>query len=357
MNINDFRKIIFMNSQYCNWYYVGNSTILAGIMRNIGYMYTTKLSSQKLKEINSAYRKFTTIMNCAVALEIILYIYLIIFPFFTKIMQLPYFIAIISLCFIPMLALYLTYIVVNSVFEKFLAKNVGIFKKTAFKPSLKYIDENAFVEYQTTPRKSVYVMLLLAIIFFGYVFTPFLIADLNSNEKHKTAEILSNSYLTFVPISSETYVQRAYAKFKQKKYEASIKDYKLANKYTMSDDFNTDILGVKTYYLSYDKMIAEFDNAIELEPDEPAKYLLRAEKAAYLVKNKKYNEAYPELNRLITAYKNNVKVAFSPAAVYNSRSITRMALGDLNGAKADKVIAEKMCPDCQFTDSYLIRKP
>ena len=82
MDINDYRKKIFLNSQYCTYYNINNYTILAGIMRSNGYLYSVKLPDEKLKEVNKTYRKFTTILNSVVALEILLYIYFIIGIYF-----------------------------------------------------------------------------------------------------------------------------------------------------------------------------------------------------------------------------------------------------------------------------------
>ena len=87
VNIDIFRKSVFINSQYCNWYNVGNNTILAGIMRNIGYFYKDKLSAEDIQSAGKIYRKYTTIMNCVVGVEILLYIYLVIFPFFLQFMK------------------------------------------------------------------------------------------------------------------------------------------------------------------------------------------------------------------------------------------------------------------------------
>ena len=148
MDINDYRKKIFLNSQYCTYYNVNNNTVLAGIMRSNGYRYSVKLPDEKLQQINKTYRKFTTIMNIAVALEIILYIYLVIFPFYTEFMKLPFFAVVILLSLIPLVALYLTYIAVNYLYENYLSRYVGTFQRMKFKPDVRYIDEKAFKEYE-----------------------------------------------------------------------------------------------------------------------------------------------------------------------------------------------------------------
>ena len=169
---------------------------------------------------------------------------------------------------------------------------------------------------------------------------------------------LAGIYLKFVPIAPEAYAQKAYAEFKLKQYKESVNDYVNANKYSLSDSFSDNITGVKTYYLPYKDMLAEFDKAIEAEPEKAAKYLLRSEKAAYQLKNKDYSAAYNELNKLVDAYVKKENVHFSPADVYYNRSVARAALGDLNGAKLDKRIAQKMCPDCEFSlETKLVRKP
>lgn len=358
MGINDYRKKIFLNSQYCTYYNINNYTILAGIMRNNGYLYSVKLPDEKIKQINKAYRKFTTLLNSIVAVEIILYIYLVIFPFFIQFMKMPFWVAILILALIPLIVLYLTYIGINCIYENYLSRYVGTFKRTPFKPEIKYIDEKAFKEYESTPRKSVYIVLILAILFLGYIITPFVISGLNNSQKYAQAESLAGIYLKLVPIAPEVYAQKAYAEFNLKQYKEAVADYENANKYSLSDSFSEDIIGVKTYYLPYKEMIAEFDRAIAAEPDKPAKYLLRSEKAAYQLKNKDYKVAYDELNKLVNAYVKDEQVFFSPADVYFNRGAARAALGDANGSKLDKAIAQKMCPDCKFNfETKLVRKP
>lgn len=358
MDINEYRKQLFLKSQYCTYYKVNNNTVLAGILRNNGYRYAVSLPEEKLKEVNKVYRKFTTLLNSAVAVEIILYIYLVIFPYYLEFMNLPFFVVVMLLSLIPLVALYLTYIVFNSLYENYLTRYVGTFQRMKFQPKVKYIEEDVFQEYLKTPRKSVYVLALLILIFFAYVLTPLMITSLNNNNKFNSALRLANGYLTFMPVAPEVYAQRAFAKFNLKQYNEAIEDYKKANEYSFSDDYNADIVGVKTYYLPYKKVIEEFDNLIALETDKPYKYYLMSEKAVYQLKNKDYKSAYDTFNYLIKIYQKGGKVFFSPALVYNNRGIARENLGDKLGAKSDYITAKKMCPECKFNlDTTLIRKP
>ncbi len=358
MDINDYRKKIFLNSQYCNYYNVNNNTVLAGIMRSNGYRYSVRLPEEKLQQISKTYRKFTTIMNSVVALEIILYIYFVIFPFYTEFMKLPFFAVVILLSLIPMVALFLTYVALNYLYENYLSRYVGTFQRMKFKPEIRHIDEKMFKEYEKTPRKSVYILVLMAVIFFLYLFTPFAINSLNNNGKYPSAVKLSNTYLTFMPIAPEIYAQRAYAKYNMKQYKDAVEDYQKANDYSLSDNFSDDILGVKTYYIPYKQMLDEFDNAIALETLKPAKYYLMSEKAAYQLKHKDYKSAYSTFNYLINLYNKGQKVYFSPVNAYYNRGLSRAGLGDVAGAKHDCETAKKMCPDCKFSlETTLIRKP
>lgn len=358
MNINDLRKLIFVNSQYCNWYNVGNNTVLAGIIRNDGYLYKEKLSDAQIQIVDKEYRKYTTIMNCIVGLEIILFIYCVIFPYFIGFMQQPFFVSILVLTLIPLLALLLTYIVVNKLFENKLFSILGEGKKTVFRPSYKNINEKAFQKYLSTPRKSIFVLLLMAVLFLGYVLTPFTVASLNSAKRYKNVISLANLYLKLVPISSEVYAYRAYAKYNLKQYKDAVLDYEAANKYSLSSTFNSDIVGVKTFYLPYKEMLVEFDKAINVEDVEAARYLLRYEKAVYQLRHNEYKSAFNELNNLVNAYSQNKQVFFSPALAYFNRGIAREALGDINGANADKAVARKMCQECTFNqDVTIIHKP
>ena len=169
---------------------------------------------------------------------------------------------------------------------------------------------------------------------------------------------LSNFYLALVPVAPEVYSQRAYAKFNLKQYKEAVEDYKKANEYSFSDDFNSDILGVKTYYLPYKQVLKEFDNMIEAESDKPYKYYLMSEKATFMLKNKDYKAACELFNYLINIYQKGDKVFFSPSAAYYNRGVARANLGDKSGANSDSKIAQKMCPECQFkVENTLVRKP
>ena len=358
MDINQYRQKLFLNSQYCIYYNKNQNTVLAGIMRSFGYKYSVVLPEEKIEEIKSIYRKFTTVVNSCVAIEIILYIYLVVFPYFTQFMKMPLFLAVLFLSFVPLVLLYVTYLGINYLYEKYLARYVGTFQRTKFKPELRYVKEKEYSEYKKTPRKSSYILGFIIIIFCLYAFIPALIGSFNYNKKYNLALHISNAYLTFVPISPEVYADRAYAKFQLKNYQGAEKDYESANKYSLSDNFADDILGVKTYYLPFKDMLKCFDDAINAEKEEAVKFLLLYEKATYLLKNKEYNSALNIYNLILTAYKQKKKVFFSPAKAYYNRAQARQALGDYSGAELDETIAKRMCPNCKFNaETTLVQRP
>lgn len=358
MDINDFRKILFLNSQYCISYNDSGKTILAGIMRNFGYKYSINLPAEKLTVINSVYRKFTAVVNSLIALEIILYVYLIVFPYFTEIMNLPFFIAVILVAVIPLFLLYFTYIGVNFFYEDYLKRYIGTFQKVKFEPTLDKIEHEAFLEYKYTSRKSVYVLAAIMFIFVVSVFTPFLIDGLVSGKNYKAALNISNVYLKFVPVNSQVYAQKAFTEFKLKKYKAAVKDFENANKYSLSNTFDWDIAGVKTYYLPKDEMLKEFDNLIQNEEDEGYRQYLLSQKAVYLLKVKDYQAAKNIYDYLISVYKKNEEVQFDIDAVYYRRAKAKYALGDIEGARIDRTIAESACQGCKFdNETSLVREP
>ncbi len=358
MILNDYRKKFFLNSQYCTFFNISNSTVLVGILRNIGYRYSAVLPDEKLKHINKNYRKFNALLNSLIALEIIAYIYFVVFPYYIQLMKFPYYAVILLLSLIPIAALYLTYWGVNLIYEKYLTKYVGTFQKIKFKPDIKNVDEKAFREYLKTPKTSVYFAAVLTVIFCGYVLTPFIIKNLSNAKKFNDVIKISDIYLTLVPIASDIYAQRAYAEYNLKQYKEAVFDYEKANEYSLSDNFSNDILGVKTYFLPFKDMVAEFDKAINNEKEKPIKYLLISEKAAYLLKNNDYKSAYSILDKLVKIYDKREKVYFSPAVVHYNRGKARLALGDKSGAEFDFRIARNMCPECKFNyETRLIQKP
>lgn len=357
--IKNFRKKIFMNSPYFNFYTVKGNTVLRGILKEIGYRYAIELPKEKLTEVNKTYRKMNTILNSLVAAELLLYIYLVIFPFFTEFMKLPFIAVIIILSLIPLMCLYLTYIVVNYLYESYLAKYIGTFQKVKFQPDLNKIDEAQYQEYKTTSRKSSYLMALIAVIFFGYVCTPLVLNSMLNAEKFKGASKLASAYLTFVPINPEVYAQRAFAKYKLEDYKASVFDFEKANKYSFSDSFDNDILAVKVNYLDKAQMLKEFDKAINLETDSVVRGYILSEKAEYLLKQKDYNASLNIYNSLLAAYRKGDKVSFSPEMAYYYRSLIKKATGDVSGAKLDYAIASRMCPECEYPKMRVlkVRKP
>lgn len=358
MNMNDFRKKIFLNSQYCTYYIEKDCTIIAGIMRSFGYKYAVKLPKEKLAQINAIYRKFTTLVNCLVGVEILLYVYLFMFPCFLNLIKMNYFVLALSLSIIPLVMLYITYIAVNYLYENYLNRYVGTFQKVKFQPDIYSIEPEAYETYRKTPKKSVYVMALIMAIFLYFVLMPIGIDTMVAKGKYKNALNASNIYSKLIPISSDVYAQRAYSKFKLGKYEDAVADYKLAEAYSLSDVFNLDILGVKTYYMPFNAVIDEFDAEIAKCEEKPEKQFLMAEKANYLMKNKKYNQALAIYNELISSYLKHEDIAFAPDEVYFHRAEARTQLGDIRGAKTDNAIAKKMCPDCKYSfDTKLIRMP
>lgn len=358
MNINDFRKNIFLNSQYCTYYIDKGCTVLAGVMRSFGYKYAVKLPDEKIEQVNIVYRKFTTLINCIMGVEILLYIYLFVFPYYLKLLQMPFFVMALILCAIPLVMLYLTYIAVNYLYENFLVRYIGTFQRVKFQPNIYNIEPKAYENYRKTPKKSVYVLAIMMMVFLYFAFMPMLIDNLVSTGKYKSALKNANIYTKFIPIFPDVYAQRAYAKFKLGQYDDAVKDYNLANSYSMSNVFDLDILGVKTYYLPFDEMIKGFDSAIAKHDKKIEKQFLMAEKANYLMKNKKYRQALPLYDELINTYKKCEDIAFAPEEAYYGRGRAKALTGDAHGADVDNAIAKKMCTECEYNfDTNLVNKP
>ena len=343
----DFRKYLFINSQYCTYYIDQKQTVAAGILRNKGYKYSEKFSDEKIDELNKLYRKYTTILNCCVGAEIILYLYFVFFPFYIQFLQMFYFTSVMAFSIPPLVALYLTYVVINKFYEKDLEK-FGSFECVKFKPNLYNVEPQAFDKYLNTKRKSWIVLLLVSVLFIGYAYAPILINILNDKENYKLTKKFSNVYLKLVPISADVYAQRAYAEYKLQEYKSAVKDYELANLYSDSSVYDFDILGVKVEDLSFEEMKIEFDKAIEKAQDENTKRFLLYEKSIFLYNNKDYKETLKIYNKLIEDFDNKKDAGFSPENVYHYRSIIRDKLGDKEGAKKDRAMADKMCPKCKF---------
>ena len=358
MDINNLRKILFINSQYCTYYNENKNTVLAGVFRDYGYKCANILSQNELNIISQKYRNFTTIMNIIVGVEILLYLYLFLFPYFTEIMKFPFFLTVLTLCFIPLIGLYLTYIFINTLYENFLKKTVKNFKKVKFKPDVKNIDEDAFQKYLKNPAKSIYVLAILVIAFVFYALSPIAIDGLINLKNYKYAINFSNLYTKLVPITPSVYAQRAYSEFKLGKYQDAVNDYELANKYTLSNSFDLDILGVKTYYLPQQDVLNEFDKKINEYEGKKFQHYIMSEKAAYLLKNKQYKEALDIYNILISAYKKDTDQPFAIDKIYYLSGLIKRHFGDIEGANADFESSAGMCPNCKYdAETTFIQKP
>lgn len=358
MNLNDFRKKIFLNSQYCTYYIDKSCTVLAGIMRSCGYKYAIKLPEEKLTQVNVVYRKFTTLMNCLVFVEIVLYLYLFVFPFYLKLLQLPIFIMALILSVIPLVMLFLTYVSVNRFYEKYLEKHIGTFQKVKFQPTIYNIEPATYTTYKNTPKKSVFIIAAIMLVFLYYALMPLVIDTAVTTEKYDLALKSANLYSKFIPIFPDVYAQRAYSKFKLGKYQDAIKDYELANDYSLSTAYNMDILGVKEHYLPVQDMLKELDTVIAKQEKNTGKQFYMAEKAKYLMKNNKYQQALLIYDELIKTYKTHEDTGFAPDEVYFGRSKARSLAGDTQGATTDMAIVKKMCSECKYDfETKLVNKP
>ena len=279
MNIRNFRKFIFVNSQSCTYYIDKEYTVFAGILRNIGYKYKQKFDENIIIRVEKEYRKNIAALNFTFAFEIILFLYLFLFPAYTKIMALPYFIAILALAAIPLIALYITYIVFNCKYETFLNKNFGKWEQTRFQPNIYNIEPKAYERYTKTPRNSIYAIILILLVFILYAYTPNVIDKLNINEKYNDVIKLSNIYLKFIPINSDVYAQKGYANYKLGYFKEAVSDYETANKYSLSDAFDFEILGIKILSMNKDEALIEFDKYINNPKQEKFKYFLKSQKA------------------------------------------------------------------------------
>ena len=358
MNIKDFRKFIFVNSQSCTYYLDKDSTILAGILRNIGYKYNQKFEESNIIQIEKEYRKNITALNFTFAFEVILFLYLCVFPAYTKVMTFNYFIAILILALIPMVALYITYVIFNKKYEAYLNNNFGKSELVKFQPNIYNVEPSAFERYKKTPRNSTYVIVLMVILFMLYAYTPAIIDNLNAGEKYNSVIKLSNIYLKFVPINADVYAQKGYANYKSNKLEKAFYDYNMANKYSLSNVFDQDILGIKILLTDKNEALKEFDKYINAPEQENYKYFLKSQKAFYLQQNKDFEAALKIYNELVSAYEKEKIDTFPIDTVYFNRGVIRAQIGDYTGANIDKRKAKMMCYECSFEPTLtLVQRP
>lgn len=348
MNFEAFRKTVFMNSQDCYFYNKNGKTILAGIMRHFGYLYSENFSDSVLEEISKKYRKYTAIVNWLIGLQIILYLYLLVFPYYLQLAQLPFFIFGFVLSVVPLLFLYFNYLLVNKIYEKSLIKDFGPFQKVKFEPKLQNIPEKAFRAYLNMPRKSNYVLISVFLIFILYVFVPLGIMNLNLKGNYDMAIKVSNVYLKFVPISADVYQSRALAEFNNAQYAQAVKDFELSDKYSFSNENQYLILGVKTYYAPKEDVLNAYDKMILEAEAATTKYNLKGDKAVYLLKNGDYVEANKIFNELNIAFDNGEDIYFPIEKVYFYGAHAKKALGIYDNVDSDIEFAKRICKTCNY---------
>lgn len=358
IDFRNFRKFIFVNSQSCTYCIDKNDTVFAGILRNMGYKYAGRQSDEIIQKVEEKYRRVLTILNIIFVIELVLYVYLFVFPLYTLLFKLPFFVAILILTIIPMAALYVTYLFFNNKYEAFLSKDIGVYQVVQFKPNVYNVEPKAYERYIKTPRKSAYGALLIILMFIFYAFTPICIDYLNANQKYNFVVKISKIYLKLIPINSDVYAQCAYANYMLGNYKAAISDYEMANKYSFSNSFDFEILGSNTYLLSKDEMLTKFDEYINSEEDESIKDFIKSQKALYLQQNNEYSKALEIYNELVNAYETEKRDSFEADLIYFNRGVVKSAMGDNTGAAIDKRKARTMCSDCSFEVKLtLVQRP
>ena len=355
MNRELIRRKIFLNSQY-NFYYIEkNSTVFRGVLKDLGYLYNEEMTEDKINKVSCLYSKMYNLLIALIAIELILYIYFIVFPFYIDFMSYSVVLFVLIFSIIPIVALYLTNIFVNGLYENSLKKLLGNYRKVKYNSNLKNFNELTYKKYLKTEKKSVYIMLLIALIFFSYVFTPSIVKSLINVGKYNTASKISSVYLKFVPVSSDVYSARGYAQYKLKKYKEAAADYEKANIYTFSNSFANDILASKINYLSYDEMIKEFNKVISVEDDKLIRSRLLYEKANYEFEHQKYKESIETYNSLLSTYKSGKNVHYRPEIAFYNRAKAKLLTGDKKGALEDYKIVNTICPKCSFEYKSTLR--
>ena len=348
MKIEDLRKKIFISSQYCTYYLEEDKTVISGIMHNCGYKYGEKLSDDVIFSVERTMRKYNTILTTIVGLGILLYLYCFLFPYYMEIAKLPSFTMIFVLSVIPLVALYLLYIVANKFFENYLSSSIGEYTKVPFKPTFYNIEPKAYERYVKKPRKSSYVLALLVLIFLFYILVPPFVGLLNMNKQYGLAIKLSNIYSKIIPINPIIYAQEGLAKYKISNFKDAEKYFVLANKYSFSNAYNYEILASRLGYLPKENAIKELDSAISKAENDNIRWFLTNEKAIYLHINKDYKKALDIYDELINVYRTKSASGFAVESVYYNRGDIKAKIGDIKGSENDKKVAKEMCRYCDF---------
>lgn len=350
-------------------YYYGSdraSTFVRGFLKQ-NFRFPKVLTEQELLSID---KRASILAYTAIFTAIVLFICYFYFVFFTNylaIINLPRLVFALALSVPVMIAILIPYLIADFAFKNYL-KRFGDYSqdKSEFKIPANASEKSipGYERIKGRVVKEAVFGILLVLILLGFALfvdnAPRLVVKYIKQGKYEKALKSADLSVKILPVSSRYYGYRGAAKYYMKDYAGAVEDYKLANKYSMTEFYDEDMFIAKSKMLNKAQMIEEYDKSIKAQKESVDRYTAMFAKANYLLSLKDYKAALPIYNQLLTAYRNDEHLILPPEELYIRRALTHAKLGDAAGYKSDFNAADSMCPECEFskvTEQQLVPKP
>lgn len=338
-------------------YYYGSdraSTFVRGFLKQ-NFRFPKILTEQELLSIDKTASIFAYVSILFAIALFTAYFYFVFFANYLTIINQPRIVFALAISLPVMLAILIPYLIADLAFKNYL-KKFGDYSKDAseFKipsnASEKSIPGYERIKHRVV-KESIFGLVLVLIFLTFALFLDnapkFVVKNIKQGNYEKALKIADLS-VNILPVSSRYYGFRGAAKYYMKDYAGAVEDYKLANKYSMTEYYDEDMFIAKSKMLNKSQMIAEYDKSIKEQKEAVDRNTAMYSKANYLLSLKDYKSALPIYNRLVNAYHNDEHIIFPPEELYFRRAVTKAKLGDTAGYKYDFSVADNMCPECNF---------
>ncbi len=326
-----------------------NSTTIKSINNTyLAYKFNKTLSCKELDaiwKITTRHKRFSTI---TIFIIFILFLYGLIFPNYTLIIDKSWYMTALPLLLIIFLIYHFINFLSTKHFEKSLQNEFGQFEKTIFIPS-NNIDKQYYKHFKIELAKA-FGLIAIILLCFG-LGSPFKIAQKwIHQERYNDVIKLTTIGSKIFPIATKWYSLRAYSKFRLKDYQGAISDYDKAYKLG-PDEYNVMNFDNKIYikYLikEYNSALKDFDYEIEHASNDFEKDSFLWDKAQFLYNIKQYNSALKIYDYLLIKSEKD-RIFLLKNRLYFERAQVYKSLGKEQEATQDLINAETLSIEDSF---------
>lgn len=314
-------------------------TIIKSINNTFGgYKLNKVLEADEINHLRRIIKHFKRFSAIALLLFYIFVIYGFVFPYYQLFRK----------CSVKIIAIVIVILftwailsVISKIFECYLKKNYGDFKKTHF-PSSNFIENQSYNDFKKELVKIFILLVVVAGICIGIGSPSEKAYKLIGNEQYDKVVKFTTIWAKVLPIDSQCYSLRAYAEFYTGDYKGAIRDYDRAYK-LKTDEYKSmsfdNKIYIKYYLKEYKSAIKDFDNEIKNTQNDDEKDSLLWDKAQFLYNVGYYKDALKLYNELIKKssqdriYLMENRLYFERAQLYKKLGKEKEAQEDLNKAQ------------------------